>query len=213
MITQSPDTVAAAAPPDPPEALPRAEDDDEQGPVEGEAVLGAGAAAVVAASGLAACGGSGSGAPELVWYINPDSGGQAEIAARCTEAAEGRYTISTALLPREASAQREQLVRRLAANDSSIDIMSLDPPFIPEFAEAGFLAPVPEDVAERVTEDVVESAIEGSTWDGRAGRRPVLGQHPAALVPQVGRRGGRAGHDASRSPGTRSSRRRRTRTC
>ncbi len=129
-------------------------------------LLGAGAAAVVTASGLAACGGSGSGAPELVWYTNPDSGGQAEIASRCTDAAEGRYTISTAVLPREASAQREQLVRRLAANDASIDIMSLDPPFIPEFAQAGFLAPVPGEVADRVTEDVVDSAIEGSTWDG-----------------------------------------------
>jgi multiple sugar transport system substrate-binding protein len=102
----------------------------------------------------------------LIWYTNPDSGGQAELAARCTEAAGGAYTITTSVLPRESSAQREQLVRRLAANDASIDIMSLDPPFIPEFAQAGFLAPVPEDVAERVTTDVVASAIEGSTWDG-----------------------------------------------
>ena len=129
-------------------------------------LLGAGAAAVVAASGLAACGSSDSGVPQLVWYTNPDSGGQAEIASRCTDAAQGRYTITTSVLPREASAQREQLVRRLAANDSSIDLMSLDPPFIPEFAQAGFLAPVPDDVAGRVTEDVVQSAIEGSTWDG-----------------------------------------------
>ncbi|WP_041775708.1 extracellular solute-binding protein [Blastococcus saxobsidens] len=118
------------------------------------------------ASGLAACGGGGSDVPVLNWYTNPDSGGQAEIAARCTDAADGQYRIATSVLPRESSAQREQLIRRLAANDSSIDIMSLDPPYIPEFAEAGFLAPVPEDVAERVTEDTVESAIEGSTWDG-----------------------------------------------
>ncbi|MGY1841903.1 extracellular solute-binding protein [Modestobacter sp. SYSU DS0875] len=120
---------------------------------------------MVLSSALAACGGDGGGAPTLTWYTNPDSGGQAEIAARCTDAAGGRYRIETAQLPREASQQREQLIRRLAANDSSIDIMSLDPPFIPEFAEAGFLAEVPEDVAERVTEDVVESAIEGSTWN------------------------------------------------
>ncbi|WNV74389.1 extracellular solute-binding protein [Geodermatophilus sp. DSM 44513] len=129
--------------------------------------LGAAAAAAVVASTLAACGGdSGGGGNTLTWYTNPDSGGQAEIAARCTEAADGAYTIETAQLPREASQQREQLVRRLAANDSSIDLMSLDPPFIPEFAQAGFLAPVPEDVAERVTEDVVESAVAGATWDG-----------------------------------------------
>lgn len=126
----------------------------------------AGAAALLVTTGtLAACGSGGGGDSTLTWYINPDAGGQAEIAARCTEASGGRYTIETALLPRDAASQREQLIRRLAANDSSIDLMSLDPPFIPEFAQAGFLAPVPEDVAERVAEDVVESAIEGSTWE------------------------------------------------
>ncbi|WP_233498695.1 extracellular solute-binding protein [Blastococcus sp. TF02A-26] len=117
------------------------------------------------ASSLAACGSDDGGPPTLTWYTNPDAGGQAEIASRCTDAAEGRYQIETAVLPRDAAGQREQLIRRLAAEDSSIDIMSLDPPFIPEFAEAGFLAPVPEDLAERVTEDVVQSAIEGSTWN------------------------------------------------
>jgi multiple sugar transport system substrate-binding protein len=119
----------------------------------------------VASGTLAACGSDGGGASTLTWYINPDSGGQAEIASRCTEEAGGAYTIETAQLPRESSEQREQLVRRLAAEDSSIDLVSLDPPYIPEFAEAGFLAPVPEDVAERVTEDVVQSAIDGSTWN------------------------------------------------
>ncbi|MGY2085046.1 extracellular solute-binding protein [Blastococcus sp. SYSU DS0539] len=128
--------------------------------------VAAAAALLVTAGTLAACGGGGGGARSLTWYINPDAGGQAEIAARCTEEAGGRYTIETALLPRDAASQREQLIRRLAANDASIDLMSLDPPFIPEFAQAGFLAPVPDDVAGRVTEDVVESAVEGSTWDG-----------------------------------------------
>src|SRR4051795_10641986 len=123
------------------------------------------AAALVLASTLGACGGSTGGTPTLTWYINPDSGGQDEIAQRCTDAAGGRYTLTTSTLPRDSPSQREQLVRRLAAEDSSIDIMSLDPPYIPEFAQAGFLAPVPADVAARVTQDTVQSAIDGSTWD------------------------------------------------
>ncbi|WP_369259181.1 extracellular solute-binding protein [Geodermatophilus amargosae] len=119
------------------------------------------------ASTLAACGGGGedSATPVLNWYINPDSGGQATIAERCSEESDGAYRIAVSILPRESSAQREQLVRRLAANDASIDLISLDPPYIPEFAQAGFLAPVPEDLAERVTEGVVQSSIEGATWD------------------------------------------------
>jgi len=75
--------------------------------------------------------------------------------------------IEVSQLPRDSPSQREQLVRRLAAEDDSIDIMSLDPPYIPEFAQAGFLAPVPDDVAQRVSEGVVQSAIEGSTWNNQ----------------------------------------------
>ncbi|MDM7830757.1 extracellular solute-binding protein [Cellulomonas edaphi] len=113
---------------------------------------------------LAACSSDEGGPPTLTWYINPDDGGQAEIAKRCTEAADGAYRITTSVLPRDASAQREQLARRLAAKDSSIDIMSLDPPFIPELAEPGFLAPIPEDVATKVSKDVVQGALAGATW-------------------------------------------------
>lgn len=120
-------------------------------------------AAVAVALPLAACAAE-SGPPTLTWYINPDNGGQVEIAARCTQEADGRYRLATEVLPRDAASQREQLARRLAARDSSIDIMSLDPPFIPELAEPGFLAPIPQDVAQKVTTDVVQGALDGATW-------------------------------------------------
>ena len=123
--------------------------------------------AAAALAALAGCGGGPAGPPTLSWYINPDDGGQAEIAARCTEQAGGAYRIAVSQLPRQSAEQRQQLVRRLAANDSSIDIMSLDPPYIPEFSEAGFLAAVPEDVAKRTTDGVVRSAVEGASWRGK----------------------------------------------
>ncbi|WP_432559786.1 extracellular solute-binding protein [Granulicoccus sp. GXG6511] len=128
--------------------------------------VGAGllAASFLAVAALSGCASDDGGAPTLTWYINPDDGGQAEIAKRCTEASGGRYAISTSLLPRDASSQREQLARRLAAGDSSMDIMSLDPPFVPELAEPGFLAPVPQNVIDETTKDVVEGALAGATW-------------------------------------------------
>jgi ABC-type glycerol-3-phosphate transport system substrate-binding protein len=127
--------------------------------------LVAAAAAAVLASSLAACGGDGGGTPTLTWYINPDSGGQAEIASRCSEASGGRYNIEVAQLPRTPEGQREQLVRRLAAQDQSIDLMSLDVVFAPELAQAGFLAPVPADLAERVSEGTFPGSLETATWD------------------------------------------------
>ena len=115
--------------------------------------------------GLAACAPA-DGTPVLTWYTNPDAGGQAALAEQCTEEADGAYRIEVSVLPREASAQREQLARRLAASDSSIDLMSLDPPFIPELANAGFLAPVPPEIAEQVSQDVAEGALQGASWGG-----------------------------------------------
>jgi len=121
--------------------------------------------ALVLAAPLAACATAEAGPPTLLWYINPDSGGQARIARQCTEASDGAYRLQTVLLPRDAPSQREQLVRRLAARDTSIDLMSIDPPFIPEFANADFLAPVPDDVAAAVTQDVAEGAVAGASFD------------------------------------------------
>lgn len=123
----------------------------------------AGASSLALAGTLGACS-AGDGVPTLTWYINPDDGGQAEIAASCTEAANGAYRIETSLLPRDAASQREQLARRLAASDRSLDIMSLDPPFIPELAEPGFLAPVPADL--QSTDGIVQGAVQSASWNG-----------------------------------------------
>ena len=140
-----------------------------------------------------ACGGGDdSGTPTLTWYTNPDNGGQEDLAEQCTEAADGAYRIEMSELPPDADSQREQLVRRLAANDSSIDLMSLDPVFVPEFAEAGFLRPVHRRRGRGADRRRARRRGHDVDLERRAGRRPVLGQHPAALVPQVGRRAGRA---------------------
>lgn len=124
--------------------------------------LGGAAVGLAAATVLTACG-TESGPPTLTWYINPDNGGQATIAQTCTDEADGAYRIEISLLPRDASSQREQLARRLAAQDTSIDIMSLDPPFIPELAEPGFLAEVPDRLQD--TDGIVQGAVDSATWD------------------------------------------------
>ncbi|MCP3422873.1 extracellular solute-binding protein [Nocardioides pinisoli] len=118
-------------------------------------------AALALASGLlSACGGD-SGPPELTWYINPDSGGQDAVAEKCST---DDYTISTQVLPQDAGQQRIQLARRLAAGDTEIDLMSIDPPFTAEFAEAGYLADIPDDLQQKFSEQAFESAAAAATW-------------------------------------------------
>ncbi|MEY2455113.1 MAG: trehalose/maltose transport system substrate-binding protein, partial [Acidimicrobiaceae bacterium] len=123
-------------------------------------------ALVVLASSVAACGSS-SSLPTLNWYINPDNGGQAELAKACTDAAGGRYQVKTSLLPSDATSQREQLVRRLAANDSSIDLMSLDPPFVAEFANAGFLRSFSDADTAVFTDGVLKGPVASAMWNGK----------------------------------------------
>lgn len=120
---------------------------------------------MAAGATLVACGGDSGGPPTLTWYTNPDNGGQEALAEKCTEQADGAYRIEISELPADADSQREQLVRRLAANDSSIDLMSLDVVFVPEFAEAGFLRPFTEEEAESLTEGVLEGPLETTEWN------------------------------------------------
>src|SRR4051794_10724498 len=124
------------------------------------------AASAALAGLLSACGDGGGGGNALTWYINPDDGGQTEIASRCSAASNGAFKITTSLLPNDASAQREQLVRRLATKDTSIALMSLAPPFVAEAAQAGFLRPFSAEEAAPLTSGVIPGAVQGATWRG-----------------------------------------------
>jgi multiple sugar transport system substrate-binding protein len=121
-------------------------------------------ALTLASTLLAACGGQ-SSTPTLNWYINPDNGGQGRLAKKCADASKGAYQVTIQTLPNDASSQREQLVRRLAAKDSSIDVMSLDPPFVAEFANAGFLRPFSKQDETTFTDGVLKGPLETVYWN------------------------------------------------
>lgn len=130
----------------------------------------------LAVTPVAACGsdvfygddGGGDAEVTLKWFINPDPTfepdlGQSGIAQRCS-AESDEYDIEVELLPQSASEQRIQLARRLAAEDSTIDLMSLDPVFVAEFSDAGFLADIPDDLQAQFSDGVLQGAIDGATW-------------------------------------------------
>jgi multiple sugar transport system substrate-binding protein len=118
---------------------------------------------------LSACGGgSGSGAVTLNWYVNPDSSGVTDkVAAACTQQSGGRYRLAISVLPTTADGQREQLVRRLAAKDSSIDVMNIDPPYTAELANAGWLHAFSESERTQLLDGVLASPTESAVWKGQ----------------------------------------------
>jgi multiple sugar transport system substrate-binding protein len=84
----------------------------------------------------------GSGARAINWYAFNEPGGSYDQAvANCNKQANGKYTINYVKLPNIADQQRELLVRRLAAEDDSIDLASLDVIWTAEFAEANWILP------------------------------------------------------------------------
>jgi trehalose/maltose transport system substrate-binding protein len=127
------------------------------------------AVALCAGALTSGCGGSGSsGPPTLNWFVAIQPGGSIqEIAARCTEQASGRYEIKLELLPTDADPQREQLVRRLGAEDSSVDLIGMDIPWTAEFANAGWLRPYTGALAEQVSKDAFDSAVTAASFEGK----------------------------------------------
>ena len=126
-------------------------------------------AALVLAT-AAGCGNaqSSSGPVTLNWYIFPEfSGAFVKSAASCSKASNGAYTIKIQTLPNAADGQRQQMVRRLAADDSSLDILGLDVTWTPEFAEAGWITPWPQDLAQKVEDGTLQSMVDTATWNNR----------------------------------------------
>jgi multiple sugar transport system substrate-binding protein len=127
-------------------------------------------AALIAALGLASCGGSGSSGPgtELSFFVfNEPSGAYQQAAQKCTDQSHGRYHINFEYLPSQADAQREQLVRRLGAQDSSIDIIGMDVIWTAEFANAGWIEPWSGADARAVTKNVFDSVIATASFQNK----------------------------------------------
>ncbi|MBS1676023.1 MAG: extracellular solute-binding protein [Actinobacteria bacterium] len=116
---------------------------------------------------LSACGGSSSGPPQLTFFVAIQPGGTIEATAeRCTQEAHGKYSIKPELLPNDASQAREQLVRRLGAKDSSIDIIGLDVILTSEFANAGWIAPWTGRQKVEASKNVFPSVLKTASFEG-----------------------------------------------
>jgi multiple sugar transport system substrate-binding protein len=126
--------------------------------------------AAVAAVALPSCGSDegGGGSKSINWYVFNEPGGAYESAVKtCNEKANGRYKINYVRLPTDANAQRELVVRRLAAKDSDIDIIGMDVIWTAEFAEANWIVPWTGARRAEATKGKLEGPVETVKYQGK----------------------------------------------
>jgi multiple sugar transport system substrate-binding protein len=128
------------------------------------------ASALMAATGLAACSSAnaGTGPVTLNYYLYPDTSAATTTAINnCDAQSGGKYKISYQELPQAADGQRQQLVRRLAAHDDTIDIMGLDVTWEPEFATAGWIQPWTGTYKAQAENGTLAPALNTAMWKGQ----------------------------------------------
>ena len=132
-------------------------------------------AACLAALSLATCGGSSkSGTVHLnLWVFQEPSGSFTDAAKRCSAQSHGKYTIKFNALSNDADQQRQALVRRLAAKDSSIDIAGMDVVWTAEFAEAKWILPWPRAAVAQIQQGTLAGPLKTATYKGRLWAAPA----------------------------------------
>ncbi|GAB2990828.1 ABC transporter substrate-binding protein [Saccharothrix stipae] len=131
---------------------------------KGHRLAAAGGAALIATSVLAGCG-SGDGGITINVYKYPQENFQ-KIVDNCNAQADG-YEIVYHKLPREADGQREQMVRRLAAEDSGMDVLALDVTWTAELAKAGWIKEFTGQAKALVEDGTLETPLETARYEGK----------------------------------------------
>src|SRR3954449_6117523 len=139
---------------------------------------GSSIAAVLALAALVAAGCGGSDdkngrATINLWVFQEPSGSFTDAAKRCSDQSGGRYKIVFNALSNDADQQRQSLVRRLAAKDSSIDIAGMDVVWTAEFAEANWSKAWPTKFAREVSQGTLPGPLKTATYKGRIWAAPA----------------------------------------
>ena len=126
---------------------------------------------VVAIAATAGCAGSddgGGAGTTLRWFAQIQPGGTIEeVAKRCSEESNGRYNVELELLPTLSDQAREQLVRRLGAEDSTDRHHRHGRDLDGGVRQRRLAAPYEGELERQVTEDVFDSVLETASFEGK----------------------------------------------
>lgn len=115
---------------------------------------------------VAACGSDSGGVPVINLYYSTEQN-LSTVIEDCNRQAAGRYRIVYNVLPRAADEQRVQMVRRLAAEDSSMDVLGLDVTWTQEFAGAKWIREWTGENAAQVENGTLAGPLETARYEGK----------------------------------------------
>ena len=124
---------------------------------------------LLASTALAACTSSSAATvPTLNFYsFNDQSGAVQTAVTNCSKQSNGKYTITYNKLPAAADDQRLQLARRLAAGDTTMDILGLDVTWEAEFSQAGWILPWTGTNKQQAEAGTLKVPLQTATWKGQ----------------------------------------------
>ncbi len=130
-------------------------------------VVAAASGGILCSAVLAACGTSSAstGPVTLQFYNFPDPSGAVQQAAN--DCSNSRYKIVYNKLQTAADQQRLQMARRLAAHDSTMDILGLDVTWEPEFATAGWIRPWTGAAKAAAIRGTLKGPLQTAMWRGQ----------------------------------------------
>lgn len=123
---------------------------------------------------LSGCGGGEeAGVPVIRWTTDRDPTGEMDkLVADCNEQNAERWKIEQVVMPPTVDAKREQIIRRLAAGDDGLDVLTIDVVWTAEFSETGWIVDLTDRLGPREAE-FVPSAFETVRYDDRIWAYPM----------------------------------------
>ena len=100
----------------------------------------------------------------VTWWALPDRVGSEDLAKACTDIAGG-YRIEVRLLPSSLEQRRADVIRRLSADDDTVDVLTVDAAITAELAAAEFLTPPPADLTRAA--GLLPPALAAASYKGK----------------------------------------------